>query len=93
MSPPIPPVPSPSLAAATRLNLGNASCPPPRSRLLETLSSFSDLASEVGADLTIVAVDGMSRFDGYDLVGEVEDLCRSLPVPGGKGGGDRASCR
>lgn len=70
--------PSNPLAIATRLHLGHASHPPPHSQLFETLSTFSQLASSVGADHAVVAVDAEEKLEGYDLVGEVARICETL---------------
>jgi len=67
-----------SLAIATRLHLGHASHPPPHSQLFETLSSFAQLASTVGADHAVVAVDAEEKLEGYDLVEEVTKICNTL---------------
>jgi hypothetical protein len=66
------------LAIGTRLHLGHASHPPPHSQLHETLSSFAKLASTVGADFAVVAVDAEEKLEGYDLVEEVTQICRTL---------------
>ncbi|KAL7548314.1 hypothetical protein ACHAWF_011601 [Thalassiosira exigua] len=66
------------VAVATRLHLGHASHPPPRAQLRETLASFARLASSVGADRAVVAVDSEEKLEGYDLVREVTEICRSL---------------
>jgi len=66
------------LAIATRLHLGHASHPPPTSQLFETLSSFAQLASTVGADHAVVAVDAEEKLEGYDLITEVTKICKTL---------------
>eukprot|EP00581_Thalassiosira_minuscula_P008596 CAMPEP_0183706554 /NCGR_PEP_ID=MMETSP0737-20130205/3330_1 /TAXON_ID=385413 /ORGANISM="Thalassiosira miniscula, Strain CCMP1093" /LENGTH=289 /DNA_ID=CAMNT_0025933969 /DNA_START=166 /DNA_END=1035 /DNA_ORIENTATION=- len=67
-----------TLAIATRLHLGHAAHPPPSSQLFETLSSFSQLASTIGADHAVVAVDAEEKIEGYDLVEEVTKICDTL---------------
>jgi len=68
------------LVVATRLHLGHASHPPSSSQLFETLSSFAQLASTVHADYAVVAVDAGDKFEGFDLVGEVAKICKSVRV-------------
>ena len=68
----------PSLAIATRLHLGQASHPPPKSQLYETLSNFAKLASTVGANHAVVAVDAEEKLEGYNLVEEVTKICQTL---------------
>eukprot|EP00571_Detonula_confervacea_P007147 CAMPEP_0172325270 /NCGR_PEP_ID=MMETSP1058-20130122/53554_1 /TAXON_ID=83371 /ORGANISM="Detonula confervacea, Strain CCMP 353" /LENGTH=261 /DNA_ID=CAMNT_0013041767 /DNA_START=120 /DNA_END=902 /DNA_ORIENTATION=- len=67
-----------SLVIATRLHLGHASHPPPPSQLFETLSCFAQLASTVGADHAIVAVDAEEKLEGYNLIEEVTKICKTL---------------
>ena len=67
-----------SLAIATRLHLGHASNPPPTSNLVETLSSFAQLASTVKAEHAVVAVDAEDKIEGYSLVNEVRSICRNI---------------
>lgn len=64
-----------SLAIATRLHLGHASNPPLNSQLVETLSSFAQLASTVKAKHAVVAVDAEDKIEGYSLVNEVRKIC------------------
>ena len=66
------------LAIATRLHLGHASHPPPPAQLFATLSKFSQLAANLGADHAIVAVDDEEKLEGYDLVEEVSKITRTL---------------
>ena len=67
-----------SFAIATRLHLGNASIPPPTSQLHKTLSSFAQVASNIGATHAVVAVDSEEKLEGYDLLKEVTKICQSL---------------
>jgi len=69
---------SSSLAIATRLHLGQASLPPPTSQLHKTLSSFAQVASNIGATHAVVAVDSEEKLEGYDLLEEVTKICQSL---------------
>ena len=66
-----------SLTIATRLHLGHASNPPPNAQLVETLSSFANLASTVKAEHAVIAVDAEDKIEGYSLVAEVTQICRS----------------
>ena len=66
-----------SLAIATRLHLGHASNPPPNSQLVETLSSFAQLASTVKAEHAVVAVDAEDKIEGYSLVNEVRKILKN----------------
>ena len=69
---------SSSLAIATRLHLGQSSQPPPCSQLHKTLSSFAQVASNIGATYAVVAVDSEEKLEGYDLLEEVTKICQSL---------------
>jgi len=69
--------PTNPLVIATRLHLGHASHPPPPSQLAKTLVSFAQLASTVGANHAIVAVDAEIKLEGYDLIEEVTTICKS----------------
>ena len=68
----------PSLAIATRLHLGHASHPPPTNQLTSTLTNFANLASDVKANVALVAVDAEKKIEGYNLVSEVEGICQRL---------------
>ena len=68
----------PKLAIATRLHLGHASHPPPTQQLETTLTNFINLSQSTGATIGIVAVDAQERIEGYSLLTEVENICRTI---------------
>ena len=70
--------PAPLLAIATRIHLGHATKPPDDATLRRMLTSFSSVASSVGAHRGVVAVDSQERIEGYDLASEVTSICRAL---------------
>lgn len=69
---------APLLAIATRIHLGHATRPPDDATLRRMLTSFSSVASSVGAHRGVVAVDSRERIEGYDLVSEVTSICKML---------------
>ncbi len=52
---------------ATRIHLGKQSTPPPQSKLVNTLESFTNTASEISATKAFVAFDPEEKIAGYDL--------------------------
>ncbi len=52
---------------ATRIHLGKQSTPPPQSKLLKTIGTFSNTAREISASKAIIAIDPEEKIKGYDL--------------------------
>ncbi|KAL7524336.1 hypothetical protein ACHAXR_000533, partial [Thalassiosira sp. AJA248-18] len=53
-----------------------------QTQLFQTLSSFQQIASAIGADHAVVAVDAEEKLEGYDLQEEVTKICKTLASGG-----------
>ncbi len=67
-----------SFIVATRIHLGKQSSPPPQSKLVSTLSTFINTATEIGARRAVVAIDPAEKIKGYDLVKAMEEALREV---------------
>jgi hypothetical protein len=64
---------NPSFIVATRIHLGKQSNPPPQTKLISTLSTFIQTATNIGASRAVVAIDPAEKIKGYDLVQAMEE--------------------